>query len=232
MSATRRLFEIIQTLRSAKRPVTAQHLSNQLEVSVRTIYRDIAELQSQNVPIDGEAGVGYRLRKGYDMPPLMLSPDELEAALLGAQWVAERGDKKLSAGAKSMIDKLNEVIPKHLKQVVNSSVVLAPCLNPPSPDTVDSEQLREAMRSQKKVVIEYVDVNGRVSQRTIWPFMLAYLESAKLTVAWCEQRQGFRHFRTDRIRKLTVLREHSPVPTDQLKRQWWTAEKEKPQVYN
>lgn len=116
MSATRRLFSIIQTLRSAKRPITAQQLCEQLEVSLRTIYRDIAELQAQNIPIEGEAGIGYILRDGYDMPPLMLTLDELEAALLGAQWVAERGDEKLSIGARSLVEKLNDVVPQHLKK--------------------------------------------------------------------------------------------------------------------
>lgn len=228
MSATSRLFSVIQTLRSAKRPITAQQLSDQLEVSLRTIYRDIAELQAQNIPIEGEAGIGYVLRKGYDMPPLMLTPDELEAALLGAQWVAERGDKKLSDGAKSMIEKLNNVIPKHLKPIIDSSVVVAPCLTPAVPDAVDPERLRDAMRSQNKVEIEYSDGAGRASQRTIWPFMLAYFETTKLIVAWCEKRRGFRHFRTDRVMNMNVLDDRFTVTTNQLKQEWWEIEKQKP----
>lgn len=228
MSATSRLFSVIQTLRSAKRPITAQQLSDQLEVSLRTIYRDIAELQAQNIPIEGEAGIGYVLRKGYDMPPLMLTPDELEAALLGAQWVAERGDKKLSDGAKSMIEKLNNVIPKHLKPIIDSSVVVAPCLTPAVPDAVDPERLRDAMRNQNKVEIEYSDGTGRASQRTIWPFMLAYFETTKLIVAWCEKRRGFRHFRTDRVINMNVLDDRFTVTTNQLKQEWWEIEKQKP----
>ena len=231
MSATSRLFSIIQTLRAAKRPITARQLCDQLEVSLRTIYRDIAELKSQNVPVEGEAGIGYVLRKGYDMPALMLTPDELEAAMLGAQWVAERGDMKLASGAKSLIEKLNGALPLHLKQFIDSSVVAAPCLMLASPDNVDPEQLREAMRLRKKIEIEYVDGTDRTSKRTIWPFMLAYFETAKLVVAWCEKRKGFRHFRTDRIMQMNVLDEKFPTTTDKLKLDWWEEEKEKPRFY-
>ncbi|HBY87285.1 MAG TPA: YafY family transcriptional regulator [Colwellia sp.] len=231
MSATSRLFSIIQTLRAAKKPITARQLCVQLEVSLRTIYRDIAELQAQNVPVEGEAGIGYVLRKGYDMPPLMLTPDELEAALLGAQWVAERGDTKLADGANNLIAKLNDVIPRHLKPFIESSVVAAPCLKPAIPDNVDPERLREAMRLRKKIEIEYVDGADRISKRIIWPFMLAYLETAKLVVAWCEKRKGFRHFRTDRIMNMNVLDEKFPTTTDKLKLEWWEKEKEKPRFY-
>lgn len=231
MSATSRLFSIIQTLRAAKRPITARQLCDQLEVSLRTIYRDIAELQAQNVPVEGEAGIGYVLRKGYDMPPLMLTPDELEAALLGAQWVAERGDTKLADGANNLIAKLNDIIPRHLKQFVDSSVVTAPCLTPTTADNVDPERLREAMHLCKKIEIEYIDVADRISKRTIWPFMLAYLETTKLVVAWCEKRKGFRHFRTDRIMKMNILDEKFPTTTNKLKREWWKEEKEKPRFY-
>lgn len=231
MPPTSRLFSIIQTLRAAKRPITAQQLRGQLEVSLRTIYRDIAELQAQNVPIEGEAGVGYILRRGYDMPPLMLTPDELEAALLGAQWVAERGDTKLADGANSLIAKLNSVIPQHLKQIIDSSVVAAPCLTPITPDSVDPERLREVMRERNKIEIEYINGAGQRTKRTIWPFMLAYFETVKLVVAWCEKREGFRHFRTDRIMHMQVLDEKFPTTSDKLKRDWWEEEKEKPRIY-
>jgi len=231
MSATSRLFSIIQTLRTAKRPITARQLCDQLEVSLRTIYRDVAELQAQNVPVEGEAGIGYVLRKGYDMPPLMLTPDELEAALLGAQWVSERGDTKLANGANSLVEKLNDVIPRHLKQFIDSSVVAAPCLTPTTPDNVDPERLRAVMRLRKKIEIEYVDGAGRISKRTIWPFMLAYLEASKLVVAWCEKRKGFRNFRTDRIMQMNVLDEKFPMTTERLKLDWWEEEKDKPSFY-
>lgn len=231
MSATRRLFSIIQTLRSAKRPITAQQLCDQLEVSLRTIYRDIAELQVQNVPVEGEAGIGYVLRKGYDMPPLMLTPDELEAALLGAQWVAERGDSKLANGAKQLIEKLNTVIPKHLKHIIDSSIVAAPCLADVLPDSVDSECLREIIHLQNKIEINYINEAGQSSSRIIWPFMLAYFETVKLVVAWCEKREGFRHFRTDRIVKMNVLEEKYPITTAKLKAEWWAIEKDSSRSY-
>lgn len=231
MPPTSRLFSIIQTLRAAKKPITARQLCEQLEVSLRTIYRDIAELQAQHVPVEGEAGIGYVLRKGYDMPPLMLTPDELEAAFLGAQWVTERGDPKLASGAKSLIAKLNNVIPLHLKHIIDSSTVTAPCLTPVIPDSVNSERLREIMHLRKKIHIEYIDGAEQRSKRTIWPFMLAYFETVKLVVAWCEKREGFRHFRTDRIVYMHVLDEKFPTTTNKLKQAWWAEEKDKSRYY-
>ena len=231
MSATSRLFSIIQTLRAAKKPITAQQLCSQLEVSLRTIYRDIAELQAQNIPVDGEAGVGYVLRKGYDMPPLMLTHDELEAALLGAQWVAERGDAKLANGANSLIEKLSSAIPQHLKQIVDSPVVAAPRLTQACPDNVDPERLREIMRQRKKIKIEYANGAGQKTTRTIWPFMLAYFETTKLVVAWCEKREEFRHFRTDRIMQIKVLDEKFPMTINKLTLAWWDGEKTKSRFY-
>lgn len=128
MRRTERLFQIIQTLRSKRRPVTGRELADELEVSLRTLYRDIAELMAQRVPIRGEAGTGYVIDTDYDMPPLMLTQDELEAAVLGAAWVAQRGDAALARGARDLIGKLTQAVPEHLRPVVLDAQ-LAPVSN-------------------------------------------------------------------------------------------------------
>lgn len=227
MSATHRLFSIIQTLRSANKPVTAQQLSEQHEVSLRTIYRDIAELQNQHIPVEGEAGIGYILHKDYQMPPLMLTIDELEAALLGAHWVAERGDTLLAKGAQTLIDKLNNVMPDHLKHAASTPIVAAPCLLTSLTENIATHALRDTIRQQRKIQIEYTNSQGENSQRTVWPFMVAYFDTIKIIVAWCEKRQAFRHFRTDRIRSLEVLDVHFDTPIAQLQAAWETEEKQK-----
>ncbi len=214
-----RLFSIIQILRSARRPVKASELAHTLEVSQRTIYRDIAELQAQRVPIQGEAGIGYVLHKGFELPPLMLTADELEAALLGAQWVASRGDSDLVRGAHSLIEKIQQILPRHLQPILGNPTVTA-ALNPPVSDTVDTTLLRSAIREQRKLRITYLDEQGRSSERIVWPFLLTYFDCVRLLCTWCELRRGFRHFRTDRIQSLRVLEERFPQTVIQLYEQW------------
>lgn len=219
-----RLFSIIQVLRAAKKPVKAKELSEKLEVSVRTIYRDIAELQMQNVPILGEAGIGYMLKGGFEMSPLMLTPEELEAALLGTQWVARSGDKSLAKSASILIDKINVVIPEHLRHVLLKSPVVIPTTTEAVADAINMSDFRTAIRDQKKIAIVY-SVGGNRSERVIWPFIIGYFETVRVVAAWCERRKAFRHFRTDRIESFEILAEIVPKPIEQLKAEWWEIEK-------
>jgi predicted DNA-binding transcriptional regulator YafY len=220
MRRTERLFAIIQVLRSRKRPVTARSLAAELEVSLRTIYRDTAELLTQGVPLRGEAGTGYVLDAGYDLPPLMLTADELEAAMLGAAWVAARGDASLARGARSLLDKLGEVVPKELRPVLlDAGVRPAPPLTK-IVDVLDLGEIRRAIREQKKVEITYGDERDRTTQRTIWPFLIAYTEHVRLLAAHCELRGGFRNFRADRIREARVLDVKYPESRRALARRW------------
>ena len=218
---TERLFQIIQILRSTRFPVTGSALADELEISLRTLYRDMAELMAQRVPIRGEAGTGYVLEDGYDMPPLMLTADELEAAVLGAAWVAKRGDPSLARGARDLVAKLSAVIPDALRPILLDSGLepitfarIAP------PDTFDGAELRRAIRDQRKVSIVYEDANGTPSARTIWPIFIAFFEDVRVIVSWCESRQDFRHFRTDRIRSLCVDAEQYPEKKATLLKQW------------
>lgn len=220
-----RLFQIIQILRGARAPVTARQLAEELETSARTIYRDIAELLAQRVPIHGEAGVGYVLRQGYDMPPLMLTPDEIEAAVLGAQWVAARGDAGLVRGARDLVAKINAVVPDHLRPIVLESAVMAPNLASFTADTLDMERVRTHIRARGKIRIRYRDDSGHETRRVIWPIGVAYFETARLIIAWCESRQAFRHFRTDRVHAAEFLEETYPTSTTVLRAAWKKQEK-------
>ncbi|WP_445678477.1 helix-turn-helix transcriptional regulator [Radicibacter daui] len=221
-----RLFQIIQILRRSTRPVTAAALAAEIEVSKRTIYRDIADLIGQRVPIAGEAGFGYLLAEDYSMPPLMLTPDEIEAVVLGAQWVAGRGDKTLSLAAADVIAKIAAVIPAELRPfIAEPSVGVKPGGAGPE-ELIDITDLRRAIREGRKLRLIYRAENGEETQRIIWPVILGYSEAVRLIVAWCELRQGFRHFRTDRVLAAEVMEETNGLRKSDLRRRWelWRAQ--------
>ncbi len=222
-----RLFQIIQILRSARKPITARQLAQELETSVRTIYRDIAELMAQRVPIQGEAGIGYVLKRGYDMPPLMLTADEIEAAVLGAQWVAAQGDPALARAARDLVRKIHDVVPEHLRPLVIDAGVTIVGKRQILPDALDMQAVRCAIRDQRKIHLRYGDHKDQTTERTIWPIAVAYFERARLIVAWCQLRQGFRHFRTDRIQSAQFLDERFDQSITKLRAKWWEGEQRK-----
>lgn len=216
-----RLFQIIQVLRRSTRPVTAAALAEELEVSKRTVYRDVADLIGQRVPIAGEAGFGYVLDAGYDMPPLMLNADEVEAIMLGVQWVADRSDKALSTAARDVLAKIAAVIPEHLRPVIEvPSVGVKPTES--RGERFDTTPIRMAIRNGNKLRLRYLDATEKVSERTVWPVVLGYAEASSLLVAWCELRQDFRHFRTDRVLVMEVLDEQHGWSHARLRRRWET----------
>jgi predicted DNA-binding transcriptional regulator YafY len=215
-----RLLRIIQLLRRHRRPVTGSRMAEELEVSLRTLYRDIADLVTDGVPIRGEAGVGYVLGAGYDLPPLMFKSDELEAIMLGLSWVSRRGDKALAIAADDVVAKIGTVLPEALRPFFFD----APLLTPPkfnlTEDQVDVAMLRQAIRGQSKVEIDYADEQGRVTRRVIWPIAISYFDAQRLVVAWCELRQGFRHFRSDRVSAMQLLSEKYREPRLKLLARW------------
>lgn len=215
-----RLFQIIQILRGAKQPVTARALSEELEISMRTVYRDIADLMAQRVPISGEAGIGYALGRHYDMPPLMLTPDELEAAVLGAQWVAQRSDLALARAARDLIAKISAAVPDGLRPYLTEPTVSTPPPHAAPADMVNIVQVREWIRLGRKLRIGYRDEGGRTSKRTIWPLLIGYADSVRLLAAWCELRQEFRHFRMDRITDTVFIGEPYGVQRRTLMARW------------
>jgi predicted DNA-binding transcriptional regulator YafY len=217
---TERLFQIIQILRRASRPVTAGAVAGELETSLRTVYRDMAELIAQRVPIRGEAGIGYVLDRGFDMPPLMLTPDEIEAAVLGAQWVAGRGDQALATAARDLIAKIGAVIPEHLRPFLIDSTVSASGVRHLPQDTIDLTHLRAWIHSQRKVALSYCDEEDRRTERVVWPIGIGYFEAARIIIAWCELRRDFRHFRTDRVVTAEFLDQRYPTRRNVLRTAW------------
>lgn len=205
-----RLFEIIQLMRR-KAPVRARDLSEALEVSERTIYRDIQDLIASGVPIEGEAGVGYVLKAGFDLPPLMFKEQEIEALVLGARIVESLPDAELAEAASNAIAKIEAVIPDRLRGYMANTALLAPPHTYMEPIRFDMARLRGALRSQLKVHFRYTDYAGRQTVRTVRPLSLAYFGPIWLLAAWCELRDDFRTFRLDRIDDFEVLQERFRV---------------------
>ncbi|MGD0193010.1 MAG: YafY family protein [Rhizomicrobium sp.] len=215
-----RLFRIIQILRRARKPVTAAAVAEELETSQRSIYRDIAQLMADRVPIRGEAGVGYVLEGGFDMPPLMLTPDEIEAAMLGAQWVRDHGDPQLANAASDLVAKIGAVIPEHLRPILMEPSLRAFTTRIQQADAIDMARVRAAIRMQGKLALEYADEEGRKTLRTVWPIAVSYWDSVRIIVAWCELRRAFRHFRTDRVLAFEFPDVRYPTPRARLRAAW------------
>ena len=215
-----RLFQIIQVLRRTRKPLTADAIAAELETSKRTIYRDIATLMGQRVPIRGEAGMGYILESGFDMPPLMLTPDEIEAAVLGAQWVMGHADPALATAAKDLIAKIADTVPEKLRPFVLEPASRARPNFIGIPDALDMVQMRAHIHAGKKVRLCYRDESGRASERIIWPIAVGYLEAVRLLAAWCELRNDFRSFRTDRAVTAEYLDEKYPERREVLRSRW------------
>jgi predicted DNA-binding transcriptional regulator YafY len=219
MRRAERLLQLLQILRRHRRPVTGEAIASELEVSLRTVYRDIASLIADRVPIRGEAGVGYVLGDGFDLPPLMFTPDELEAVMLGLRWVSRRGDQQLSRAAQDTVAKIGAVLPDKLKPFLFDAGLVVPPYVKVIRDTVDVAQLRNAIREGWKVELQYTAEDGRQSQRVIWPIAVAYFEAQRLIIAWCELRQAFRSFRTDRMQSVAVLEQRYPARRKALLKQ-------------
>ena len=200
MSRSTRLLRLLQALRGRRHPVTAAHLAEALEVSERTIYRDVADLMAQGAPISGEAGVGYMLRPGLFLPPLMLTEDEVEALLLGLRYVDQRGDAVLKAAATEALAKIGAVLSPQVLAGLATPLTMPGPSPPTFPDNATPlDDLRAAIRAQTKLAIAYEDEQGRRTERVVWPIQLGFMDRARVLGAWCELRQDFRTFRTDRI---------------------------------
>jgi len=196
---------LLQILRSRRRPVTAARLAEELQVSERTIYRDVAELTAQGAPISGEAGIGYILGPGFFLPPLMLTENEIEAVLLGLRYVDQRGDDVLRAGAVEALAKITSVLPREARAILAAPMTL-PGPTPAFPKSATPlNDLRTAIRAQTRLGIAYEDEQSRASRRVIWPIQLGFMDHARIVGAWCELRQDFRTFRTDRMILLASL---------------------------
>ncbi len=228
MRRTERLFQIIQILRSTRSPITGRALADELEISIRTLYRDMAELAAQRIPITGEAGMGYVLDDGYDMPPLMLTADELEAAALGAALVASEADPSLARAARDLVSKLSEAIPKELRPIVLDASSKTIMTQFKVMERFDGALLRHAIRERYRLQLAYIDRDGGTTERTVWPLLIAFLDKSRYLVAWCETRNDFRHFRTDRVQELKVLGDKYPARRAVLIKDWEAATANRP----
>lgn len=223
MSRAERLLQLMQVLRRHRHPVSGATLAGELGISLRTLYRDIASLQAQGARIDAEPGLGYLLRPGFILPPLMFSDEEIEALALGSRWVAMRADPRLGAAARNLMAKIAAVLPDELRHELDTATLLVgPAEAGAEAGAGDAElaQLRGAIRAERKVDIVYRDVQRRESRRTIWPFAVGFFERVRVVMAWCELRGGFRNFRTDRIAALTLTEQRYPRRRQALLKEW------------
>jgi predicted DNA-binding transcriptional regulator YafY len=219
MRRSDRLLQIVQIIRRNQRPTTAQDLAEELEVATRTIYRDIADLQASRVPIDGEAGVGYVLGAGYDLPPLMFNQEQLEAIALGVRLVADRGDPMLARAARDVLAKIATVIPDRLANTLWTSALLVPHrTKEASAFGTHLPKIRQAIRDSQKLTINYQDEHGVPTSRTIWPLGLYLYSHVTIVCACCELRDDFRAFRADRVLACALTDERFNAKRGQLLR--------------
>jgi len=210
----------MQELRRHRRPVTARKLAVKLGVSQRTLYRDIATLNAEGAHIAGEAGTGYVLREGFFLPPLAFDDDEIDALVLGLRWVAHNTDEALADAAATVLAKISSVLNEPMRAALESDRMLAASDQRVPRASIDAGGLRDCIRQGRKMKIMYRDGRAKPSERTVWPIMLAFYNSVELVVAWCEMRQGFRHFRADRIASAQFLAERYPVRRGVLLAKW------------
>ena len=229
MSRAQRLLDLIQILRRHRFPVTGATLAAELGISLRSLYRDITTLQEQGAHIEGEPGMGYVLRAGFMLPPLMFSEEEIEALVLGSRWVAERGDSRLSAAARDALAKITAVLPIELRNAPDASALLVGPGTPIVNGDLELTLIRKAIRIEHKLDIRYLDLKGAESSRTIWPLALGFFDHVRVIVGWCEMRQSFRNFRADRIVTVDMSAQRYPRRRQDLLKEWRAIEGIAPQ---
>jgi predicted DNA-binding transcriptional regulator YafY len=210
----------MDALRGRRRPVTAAQLAGELSVSMRTVYRDVQTLIGLGAPIEGGAGVGYLLRAGFFLPPLMFGEEELEALVLGARWVQGQGDPGLAQAADSALAKIATASPRDLRDRIAETGLFAPRFGRPAEQGAGLRTIREAIRREHKLKIRYLSIPGAETDRVIWPVALVFFEGKRLVAAWCELRRDFRHFRADRISSLESTGTPYPRPRRELAKTW------------
>ena len=202
-----RLFQIVNVLRRRRTATTATHLAERLGVSDRTVYRDIRDLILAGTPIDGEAGVGYRLRPGYDLPPLMFDRDEIQALVLGARIVRQFGDPALARASDAILGKVAAIVPKDLAPLVADTPLFVPSIIGAGTSADALALAREAVIARRKIELSYATADGAATKRTVRPLGIFFWGRTWTLAAWCELRQDFRNFRLDRVAAASLLDE-------------------------
>jgi predicted DNA-binding transcriptional regulator YafY len=224
VSRAERLLDLMQALRLRRRPVAGAALAEELGVSLRTLYRDIAALQAQGARIAGEAGFGYVLKPGFTLPPLMFSLEEVEALALGARWVEGRADEGLANAARGALAKIGAVLPPERADVLDWPSLLAGPSRTAETEAAILPLVRQALSGERKLGFAYEDKDRRRSKRVVWPVALAFFDNARMLAAWCETRAAFRHFRLDRMVEPIVLDDRLPKARRTLLKEWKRAE--------
>jgi predicted DNA-binding transcriptional regulator YafY len=220
MSRSQRLLSLLQVLRRYRQPVSGATLAAETGVSLRTLYRDIATLQAEGADIEGEAGIGYVLRPGYMLPPLMFTREEIEALMLGFRFVEKRTDETIASAARNALAKIDAVLSEELRRDLAEVALLVGPGTRLAAERVDLQILRQALRSEKPLLIAYRDQRDKLSSRTVWPFALTFFDGVRVLVAWCTLREDFRHFRTDRIESAEAGETRYPKRRAVLMKEW------------
>ncbi len=202
---TLRLFSILDLLRSRRTPISAESLADTLNVSIRTIYRDMATLQEMGAPVRGEGGIGYQIEKGYFLPPIHFDPDEFDAFILGMKMIAARGDMPLANAALRAIGKINAVLPREKVNIQDQTLIAYSTQSETEDSTLYLSSLRAALRKREKLKITYLDLKEKSSTRIIRPLGLTAFDLVWMLTTWCEKRQDFRNFRVDRLRSVETI---------------------------
>ena len=220
MSRAERLLTLMQTLRRRRTPISGADLARSLDVSLRTLYRDMRSLQAQGAHVDGEAGVGYVLRPGFMLPPLMFSDEEIEALVLGSRWVTEQADAELAEAARNLVAKVAAVLPADRRIEIDTAAMFIGSRPGLAAENREVAKIRSAIRAERKLDLRYRDLKGVESTRTVWPFALGFFDRFRVLAAWCELRGAVRHFRTDRIIRAESSRARYPRRRHQLLAEW------------
>lgn len=216
-----RLLHLLDRLRRARRALTAAELADGMGVSHRTLYRDIASLRAQGAEIQGDPGIGYRMRPGFLLPPLMFDENELEALVLGARWVQAQADAELAQAAGGALSRISATLPEPLRIAIDTSGLFVPTWRENATPEPWLPVLRQAIRHERKLRMDYVDASGEATVRVVWPFAMAFYDPlTRMFAAWCELRGDFRHFRADRVVALADTGETSPERRHALLRRW------------
>jgi predicted DNA-binding transcriptional regulator YafY len=219
MAKSSRLFDLMQALRRHRYAVPGTVLAREAGVSLRTIYRDIATLQAMGADIQGEPGLGYVMRPGFLLPPLMFSEEEVQALALGAQWVRRQTDAGLALAAHNALAKIGAVLPSELRHRLDDNAFHVSHA-PAEAQVVDLKLVRQAMREQRKLLISYRDPKGAKTERVIWPIALGFFESRRIIAGWCELRKDFRSFRADRMERVVLQADRYPGRRHDHVKQW------------
>jgi predicted DNA-binding transcriptional regulator YafY len=210
----------MENLRMRRHPVSGSVLAVEVGVSLRSLYRDIASLRAQGVSIAGEPGIGYLLLPGFTLPPLQFTEEELDALVLGSRWAQTRGDVGLAKAAGQALAKIASVLPPERRIEVETSGLRVGPMRPLILDKVDLRAVRQAIRTERRMEIRYVDLKQKESVRIVWPIAIGYFEQVRVLAAWCETRMALRHFRIDRIHEATVLQQRYPTRRSELLARW------------